>query len=37
MVGSGFSPERVREMVDEIVGWPTVVSLLRASEKSFVW
>lgn len=37
MVRSRVSPERVRERVDEIVGWPTVVSVLRASEKSFVW
>lgn len=37
MVKSKASPASVREKVDEIVGWPTVVSLLRASEKSFVW
>lgn len=29
--------ERVREKVDQIVGWPTAVSLVRAAEKSFVW
>jgi predicted peroxiredoxin len=29
--------ERVREKVDEIVGWPTAVGLIRAAEKSFVW
>jgi peroxiredoxin family protein len=37
MVRCGASPERVRENVDEIVGWPTVVSLLRSAERSFVW
>ena len=30
-------PERVRELVDEVVGWPTAISLIRASERSFVW
>ena len=27
----------VRAAVDEIVGWPTAVSLIRAADKSFVW
>lgn len=26
-----------REWVDDIVGWPTVIGLIRAAEKSFVW
>jgi predicted peroxiredoxin len=29
--------EKVRKSVDEIVGWPTVISLMRASDKTFVW
>jgi peroxiredoxin family protein len=29
--------ERSRERVDDVVGWPTVIGLLRACEKSFVW
>ena len=37
MVKNRTSAQRLREKVDEIVGWPTVVSLLRAAEKSFVW
>jgi predicted peroxiredoxin len=37
MVKSRVSPERVREKVDEIVGWPTVISAIRAAERSFVW
>lgn len=37
MAKSRTSPERLREKVDEIVGWPTVVSLIRASGRSFVW
>jgi predicted peroxiredoxin len=37
MVKNRISPERLREKVDEIVGWPTVISLLRAAERSFVW
>jgi DsrE/DsrF/DsrH-like protein len=27
----------VRGKVDEIVGWPTVVSLIRGASKAFVW
>ncbi len=37
MVASPFPPERVREKVDAIVGWPTVISAIRAAERSFVW
>jgi predicted peroxiredoxin len=37
MVRKGFPPERVREKVDEIVGWPTVISAVRAAERSFIW
>jgi predicted peroxiredoxin len=37
MVKNRTSPDRLREKVDEIVGWPTVMSLIRASERSFVW
>jgi predicted peroxiredoxin len=29
--------ETVREKVDDIVGWPTAVSLIRAANKAFVW
>jgi hypothetical protein len=29
--------EKVRESVDEIVGWPTLISLMRAADKTFVW
>jgi len=36
-VRSKLGPERVREKVDEIVGWPTAVGLIRAAERSFVW
>jgi hypothetical protein len=27
----------VRGRVDEIVGWPTVVGLIRRANKAFVW
>ena len=37
MVKSRTPPEKLRELVDDIVGWPTVVSLIRASERAFVW
>lgn len=36
-VRSKNPPERVRASVDEIVGWPTAISLIRAAERSFVW
>ena len=29
--------DSVRAAVDEIVGWPTIVSLIRAADKAFVW
>ena len=29
--------EKVRSKVDDIVGWPTVVSLMRSSSKAFSW
>lgn len=36
-VRSKLGLDRVREKVDDIVGWPTAVGLIRAAEKSFVW
>jgi predicted peroxiredoxin len=29
--------ETVRAVVDEIVGWPTVISLMRSANKALVW
>lgn len=29
--------ESVRSRVDDIVGWPTVVSLMRSASKALVW
>jgi len=29
--------ETVRRRVDDVVGWPTVVSLMREAEKTLVW
>lgn len=26
-----------REVVDDVVGWPTVISLIRGATRSFVW
>jgi len=37
MVRSKPGPDRVREKVDDVVGWPTAISLIRAAEKSFIW
>lgn len=34
---SGVSAPGLRENVDEIVGWPTLVSVIRAAERAFVW
>lgn len=28
---------QIREKADDVVGWPTVISLIRAAERSFVW
>jgi predicted peroxiredoxin len=36
-VDSEGGVEAVRGKVDEIVGWPTVVGLIRAASKAFVW
>lgn len=37
MVNAGLAPAAIREKVDEIVGWPTTISLIRAAERSFLW
>ena len=37
MVSGRLSPEAVRAHVDDVVGWPTAISLIRAAERSFVW
>ncbi|MEO8432541.1 MAG: hypothetical protein ABI592_13595 [Acidobacteriota bacterium] len=29
--------EAARARVDDVVGWPTAISLIRAAERSFVW
>jgi predicted peroxiredoxin len=36
-VGARAGVERTREKVDDIVGWPTVVSLMRSANKAIVW
>lgn len=37
MVGSPSGAPAVRAKVDDVVGWPTAISLIRAAERSFVW
>lgn len=37
MVSGGAGADAVRSRVDDVVGWPTAVSLIRAAERSFVW
>jgi len=37
MVTRKLSPEALRAKVDDVVGWPTAVSLIRRAERSFVW
>lgn len=29
--------EAARRVVDDVVGWPTVISLIRGASRSFVW
>jgi predicted peroxiredoxin len=29
--------EKTRQKVDEIVGWPTVIAMMRAATRAFVW
>lgn len=36
-VSSHLGVDAVRARVDDVVGWPTVVGLMRAAEKAFVW
>ena len=36
-VSSRAGADGVRARVDDLVGWPTVVGLMRAAEKAFVW
>jgi len=37
MVTRRLSPETLRAKVDDVVGWPTAISLIRRAERSFVW
>lgn len=37
MVARRKDVEDVRRRVDDVVGWPTAISLIRAAERSFVW
>ena len=34
---AGRNVEAVRSRVDDVVGWPTTISLIRSSERAFVW
>ena len=36
-VSSRAGADGVRARVDDLVGWPTVVSLMRGAERAFVW
>jgi peroxiredoxin family protein len=37
VVGRRLDREALDRCVDDIVGWPTAISLIQASERSFVW
>jgi predicted peroxiredoxin len=37
VVGRRLDREALGQRVDEIVGWPTAIALIRAAEKSFIW
>lgn len=36
-VGSRAGVEKTRRSVDDIVGWPTVIAMMRAATRTFVW
>jgi predicted peroxiredoxin len=37
MIHAHLQLERVREKVDDVVGWPTAVALIRSAKKAFIW
>ena len=37
VVGRRLDRGALAGRVDEVVGWPTAIALIRASEKSFIW
>ena len=37
VVGRRLDRAALDERVDDIVGWPTAIALIRAAERSFVW
>jgi hypothetical protein len=37
MVNRRLDRQALSASVDELVGWPTAVSLIRSSERSFLW
>ncbi len=37
MVNRSIDRDRLSRCVDDIVGWPTAISLIRSAERSFLW
>ncbi len=37
LVAGRSEPAAARQRVDDVVGWPTAISLIRAAERAFVW
>ncbi len=37
MVNRRIDRDRLSRCVDDIVGWPTAISLIRSAERSFIW
>jgi predicted peroxiredoxin len=37
MVNRRLDRQKLAASVDEIVGWPTAISLIRSAERSFIW
>jgi predicted peroxiredoxin len=37
MVNRKLDRRTLAESVDELVGWPTAISLIRSAERSFIW
>ena len=37
MVNRSIDRDRLSGCVDDIIGWPTAISLIRSAERSFIW
>jgi len=37
MVARKAAADEIRARVDDVVGWPTTISLIRSAERAFIW